>query len=103
MSNLKKLKKNRFGSPPAKNEASNNLHIPEPTLTEQKIRRPKTGRTDLFSTRVRPQFNKKFRQRAFELGAKKVELLEAIFELGERDVESLTTILEDIKNKSIIV
>ena len=86
MKNLKKLKKNRLGTPPTPEESPNNLKAPETAPLETEITKPtgrparKTGRTEAFGTRVSPEFNKEFRRIAFEDGLKFVELLEASLE-----------------------
>jgi len=73
--------KNRFGTPPKENEASTTLEAPEfaPTpskKTEPKKARAKTGRTEPFSTRVSKEFESNFKQVAFTMNLKKVDLLE---------------------------
>lgn len=76
----KTSKKNRFGSPIAKNEASTTLEAPEhaPVNPESTVKkaRGKTGRTEPFSTRVSKEFAKDFKQVAFDMELKKVDLLE---------------------------
>jgi len=78
-------KKYRFGAPPVKEEAGENLEAPEAAPVEdtsvtKKKARYKTGRTDQFSTRVTPDFLKEFKRQAFEDDLKIVELLELSFE-----------------------
>lgn len=81
----KTSKKNRFGSPIPKNEASTILEAPEhaPVDPETKVAkksRGKTGRTEPFSTRVSKEFESDFRQVAFDMKLKKVDLLEEALE-----------------------
>lgn len=88
MADLKKLKKkNRFGAPPVPEDAGNNLEAPEvapapvepleakPELKKRKARR-KTGRTEVFGTRVSAEFLQDFKKTAFENNLKLVDLLE---------------------------
>ena len=77
----KKTKKNRFGSAPNRIEKTDNLSQPEhaPAKPKKKARN-KTGRTAIFSTRVKPTFLKEFKKVALENDLKLVELLEASFE-----------------------
>ena len=77
-------KKNRFGSPIAESEASTTLEAPEhapinPEIVQKKAR-GKTGRTEPFSTRVSKEFNQDFKQVAFDMELKKVDLLEEALE-----------------------
>lgn len=90
LSKLKNKKKNRFGTPPAETEISNNLSAPEaaPADSDQpagKTARParKTGRTEPFGTRVSPEFLKNFKRLAYEDDLKIVELLEKSLEAYE--------------------
>jgi hypothetical protein len=78
-------KKNRFGSPLSEEEASTTLEAPEHAPTNKnkkgsdltiKKSRAKTGRTIAFSTRVGAEFNDDFRNVAFMMKMKKVDLLE---------------------------
>ena len=56
-----KPKKNRFGSIPTREDKTENLKQPEHAPEKPKKKaRSKTGRTDIFSTRVRPDFLKEF-------------------------------------------
>ncbi len=84
MADLSKLKgkvpKNRFGTPPQLEEAGSNLEAPEhaPNNPNKKTR-GKTGRTQVFSTRVTKEFLKEFKTIAFQDDLKLVELLEVSF------------------------
>ncbi len=76
----KTSKKNRFGSPIPDLDASTTLEAPEhaplnPEVSPKKAR-GKTGRTEPFSTRVSKEFIKDFKQVAFDMELKKVDLLE---------------------------
>ena len=74
----KKTKKTRFGSVPTRHEKTDNLTKPEHAPEKPKKKtRSKTGRTAIFSTRVKPAFLKEFKRIAFENDLKLVELLEA--------------------------
>ena len=84
-SQIKDKKKNRFGSPISSKESSTILTSPEhaPVNPKEEVRevkkkkaRGKTGRTTPFSTRVSEEFDKDFRQVAFTMELKKVDLLE---------------------------
>ena len=76
-----KPKKNRFGSIPTRADKTENLKQPEHAPEKPKKKaRSKTGRTAIFSTRVKPAFLKEFKKVAFENDLKIVELLEASFE-----------------------
>ena len=71
--------KTRFGDAPRESESTNNLGAPEvapvDSLVTKKARK-KTGRSIPFSTRVSPEFDEDFRQVAFTLRLKHVDLLE---------------------------
>lgn len=74
--------KNRFGSPLKEQDASSILEAPEHAPAEPKTNsitkkaRAKTGRTEPFSTRVSKEFETDFKQVAFQMNLKKVDLLE---------------------------
>ena len=74
--------KNRFGAPPAIDEASTTLEQPEhaPADPEVKKARKKTGRTEPFGTRATPAFIRDVKRVAFEDGLKTAELLELMLE-----------------------
>ena len=94
----KTSKKNRFGTPIPKVEASAILDTPEhaPIHSKKskishnntkKKARGKTGRTEPFSTRVSKEFLEEFRQIAFDMNLKKVDLLEASLEAYKEKYE----------------
>lgn len=79
-----KTRPNRFGEVPAKADRTHNLDAPEIAPEggggdPEKIPRKKTGRTRPFSTRVSPEFDEEFREVAFSLKLKHVDLLEQAF------------------------
>ncbi len=94
LSKIKDKKKNRFGSPIASIESSTILEAPEhapinPEKEEEgahkKKARGKTGRTIPFSTRVSKEFDQDFRQVAFTMGLKKVDLLEECLKIYKKE------------------
>ena len=68
--------KNRFGIAPKEDDASTTLEAPEFAPIPPKKVRAKTGRTEPFSTRVSKGFESDFKQVAFTMNLKKVDLLE---------------------------
>lgn len=85
MADLKKLKgtgkkANRFGEPPAPEEASTTLEAPETAPAEpeapKRKGRAKTGRTVSWGTKVAPDFPKRIKRAAFDADMPVNELLE---------------------------
>lgn len=92
MADLSKLKKNKLGSPPALDEASQNLAAPEvaPAAPPEEARprrdgrsARKTHRTLPFATRVSPDFDSRLRDIAERDGLLLVEVLERALEAYE--------------------
>lgn len=83
MADLSKMKgsgkkpSNRFGAPPAPEEASATLNAPEtaPATPERKAR-AKTGRTMSWGTKVAPDFPKRIKRAALHADKPVNELLE---------------------------
>lgn len=90
MADLKKLKTtkaNRFGVPPAPEEASATLDAPEtapaePTTPKRNPRR--TGRTVSWGTKVAPDFPKRIKRAAFDADMPVNMLLEQWLEAHEK-------------------
>ncbi len=92
MADLSKLKKNKLGSPPPLDEASQNLAAPEvaPAAPPEEARprrdgrsARKTHRTLPFATRVSPDFDSRLRDIAERDGLLLVEVLERALEAYE--------------------
>lgn len=95
LSELKKRKRRRLGTPPGEEHVGENLSAPEhapaaPTIVESKKERPKrrTGRTQAFATRVSPEFHRRLRLLAAEDNLKLVELLEKALDAYEASRKS---------------
>jgi len=93
MANLKALKgtgkgTNRFGAPPAPEEASTTLEAPETAPAESEApkrkARAKTNRTKSWGTSVTQDFPKRIKRVAMERELKAAELLEEWLEAEEK-------------------
>ena len=86
MADLSKMKgtgkkpSNRFGAPPAPEEASSTLEAPETAPAEPEVSkrkaRAKTGRTVSWGTKVAPDFPKRIKRAALHADKPVNELLE---------------------------
>ena len=94
MADFGKIKKNRFGSGITHSDSSTTLEAPEhaPNKEEKKgsskkikKARNKTNRTIPFSTRVSEEFDIDFRQVAFTMKLKKVDLLEECLKIYKKN------------------
>ena len=87
MADLSKFKKKNLGTPPALNDAGNNLSAPEIAPVDNEYvdgrTKRKTGRTEQLATRVTPEFHKKVKMLAARDELKIVELIEKAIDIYE--------------------
>ncbi|GAW87738.1 conserved hypothetical protein [Bathymodiolus platifrons methanotrophic gill symbiont] len=75
-----KKKKSKLGSPPSIDEVKGNLdlpeHAPNSASLKKKVGRPKSKRTQPFTTKLNPEFHKKLKLLAVNEGKDMGEIVE---------------------------